>query len=73
MSEPSLVTQEAIRQMTGRTQPAAQLRRLRALGLQAWRNAVGDVCLTTGQLLAWRGPQANEEQPRPKLRSVNRT
>jgi len=65
-----LVPQETIVSMTGMNQPAAQLRRLKKLGLPAWVNARNQVCLTVAALQAWSGPRENPADDRPKLRQV---
>jgi hypothetical protein len=55
-----LVPAYMIEKMTGCTQPAAQHRHLRSLGLPAWRNALGEVCLTVTAVEQWCGPLAPE-------------
>jgi hypothetical protein len=58
--------------MTGVRQPAAQLRRLKKLGLPAWINAENEVCLTMAALQRWDGPSENEQRQsnRPKIRQL---
>lgn len=62
---------EEIFELTGKVQPAAQLRRLRSMGIRAYRsdNPARPVCCCH-EWLAARGTAAPESTPR--LRSDNR-
>jgi hypothetical protein len=65
-----LVPLDTIHRITGCTQPAAQLRRLHAMGLPAWRNALGEICVTVAALERWNGASVQVQNSGPQLKSI---